>query len=184
MRNTFVYFLLLILWSMKSAARQKPIASEPVWAPYISQHLLPDSSNTRDLGNTGQSWRNIYMTGKLYWNGSIMLQVTGGENLFSGPSAGNGTSTGTYNTATGFFSMNQVTTGYNNTAYGHGTLYANTTGYGNTVLGTNALKSNTNGRENTVLGDRAMYNSNIGTQNTAVGGMALFSSKSGHVFQY
>lgn len=152
----------------------------PVRATIFSQHLLPDSGNIRDIGSSPQSWRNIYMTGNLYWNGMVMLHATGGENLFSGPLAGNKTLTGTYNTATGFFAMNKITSGDNNTAHGHGTLYANTTGYGNAAFGANALKSNITGNENTALGNRAMYKNESGRQNTAIGHFSLYSNTTGY----
>src|SRR5436309_8203413 len=76
--------------------------------------------------------------------------------------------TGSDNTAHGWFSLFSNTTGDHNTANGYQALYSNTTGFGNTATGSAALSSNTTGDGNTAYGYTALTNS-IGVNNTATG---------------
>jgi hypothetical protein len=83
--------------------------------------------------------------------------------------AGNSSTTGTDNTASGYHALAADTTGSNNTASGYQALPANTTGNFNTVAGYHALYSNTIGSFNTGVGRAALYNNNSGNANTAIG---------------
>jgi hypothetical protein len=86
--------------------------------------------------------------------------------------------TGTGNTALGWFSLDSVTTGSFNTGVGAGTLVLNT-GDQNTATGAAALLLNTTGSFNTANGTRALLSNTTGTQNTATGFVALYGNTTG-----
>jgi hypothetical protein len=94
--------------------------------------------------------------------------------------AGNTTSTGTYNVATGPGALESNTTGSYNTATGVGVLLFNTTGYANTGDGNYPLFSNTTGSANTAIGAGALYDNTTGSNNTAVGSNALEYNSAGN----
>jgi hypothetical protein len=87
--------------------------------------------------------------------------------------AGNTSTTGTYNTASGYQALSSDTAGGDNTAGGYLALYGNTAGYDNTAFGYGALASNTTGGSNVGLGSSAgetADNSNItGYDDTLLG---------------
>jgi hypothetical protein len=78
--------------------------------------------------------------------------------------------------------LNLGTTGSNNTAHGWFSLFSNTTGSSNTADGFQALYSNTDGGDNTAYGFQALYSNmgslsaQAGSFNTAVGYQALYSN--------
>ena len=86
--------------------------------------------------------------------------------------------TGTGNTALGWFSLDSVTTGSYNTGVGAGTLVLNT-GDQNTATGAAALLLNTTGSFNTANGTLALLSNTTGTQNTATGFVALYGNTTG-----
>ena len=87
--------------------------------------------------------------------------------------------TGSNNTAHGWFSLSSNTTGRDNTADGFQALYSNTEGISNTADGSQALYSNISGSYNTAVGRAALYTSTVGNFNTAVGQIALFNTTGG-----
>jgi hypothetical protein len=103
--------------------------------------------------------------------------------------------TGSGNTAIGWYSLFRDTTGSFNTGVGAGTLLENTadentaTGTGallsntaanaNTADGAFALLSNTTGIDNTAIGDRALFSNTTANGNTADGTFALFNNTTG-----
>ncbi|MGO9273230.1 MAG: tail fiber domain-containing protein, partial [Terriglobia bacterium] len=109
----------------------------------------------------------------------------GNNNVFLGP-AGNFTTTGSGNTASGAFVLHSNTTGTGNTASGSQALYSNTTGGPNTASGYQALYSNTTGNYNTASGYQALYSNTTpispgdSSYNTASGSLALYSNTTGH----
>jgi hypothetical protein len=78
--------------------------------------------------------------------------------------------------------LNLGTTGSNNTAHGWFSLFSNTTGSSNTADGFQALYTNTEGADNTAYGFQALYGNTgslsgqAGSFNTAVGYQALYSN--------
>jgi len=87
--------------------------------------------------------------------------------------------TGSNNTAHGWFSLFSNTTGFGNTADGFQALYSNTTGSANTAIGASALLSNTTGFGNTAIGGLPLFSNTEGDDNTALGNGALFSNTTG-----
>src|SRR6266567_48942 len=85
--------------------------------------------------------------------------------------------------------LNLGTTGSDNTAHGWFSLFSNTTGSSNTADGFQALYTNTDGGDNTAYGFQAMYTNTgsfdvqAGSFNTAVGYQALYSN-SADIFHF
>jgi Chaperone of endosialidase len=108
-----------------------------------------------------------------------------GEDRFNGNSAAeevdalNPATTGSNNTATGWFSLFSNTDGSENTADGFQVLYNNTTGIDNTATGFQALFSNTGGDGNTAFGAFALFSNTTGVGNIAFGYGALFPNTTG-----
>jgi len=103
---------------------------------------------------------------------------SGNGNLFVGAGTGNFTTTGTYNTASGYQALHSNTTGHWNTASGYQALYSNTGGFAITASGYQALYSNTAG-DNTADGYQALYSNTTGVSDTASGIAALVSNTTG-----
>ena len=85
---------------------------------------------------------------------------------------------GSFNTATGAGAL-LFNTADANTAFGAAALLFNNTGEQNTAVGAAALLNNTVGSDNTATGDNALLNNTDGIQNTANGSGALFSNTTG-----
>jgi trimeric autotransporter adhesin len=118
-------------------------------------------------------------TGNQTVNGNLTATglVTGtafniGSNLFASGSFANG------NAFLGF-AGNTTTTGSSNSATGYAALSANTTGNFNTANGSVALLNNTSGSYNTASGFEALSFNNTGTGNAAHGSLALSSNTTG-----
>jgi hypothetical protein len=92
----------------------------------------------------------------------------GNQNAFLG-FAGNATTTGVGNFASGVGALSSSTTGRNNTASGATALGSNTTGSQNTASGAAALEENTTGTFNTASGYGALTLNSTGNNNTASG---------------
>jgi hypothetical protein len=85
---------------------------------------------------------------------------------------------GSFNTGTGAGTL-LFNTGDENTALGTAALLFNTTGLANTGVGTVALSSNTEGEFNTATGDSTLFSNTTGSNNTATGVGALFGNTTG-----
>ena len=86
---------------------------------------------------------------------------------------------GTYNTAVGWFSLRSNTEGQFNTAIGAGALFANTSDQ-NTATGAGALFSSTIASQSTANGAFALFNDTTGTSNTAIGNVTLYTNTTGN----
>ena len=102
-----------------------------------------------------------------------------GGNTAEGQSALLSLSTGTFNTAVGFFSGQAFTTGNFNTAIGAGALFL-THADENTATGAGSLLNSSGGFANTANGAFALFNDTDGDFNTASGDGALFSNTIGN----
>jgi len=118
-------------------------------------------------GSSFQIGSNLFAFGS-YANASAFLGF-----------AGNGTSTGYGNTATGPFALYSNSAGNYNVAVGEQALESNDTGSYNTASGTAALFSNVGGNFNTAAGYQALLNNHTGSDNTADGEGALFLNMTG-----
>jgi len=121
-----------------------------------------------------------FVSGSSYLIGSTLFAFGSDSagNAFLG-FAGNTTTTGIYNTATGYNSLTKNSTGNDNTADGVGALAQNGTGSQNTAVGFAALTGNF-GSFNTATGNGALSGNGIGSYNTAVGNSALSLSGLGN----
>ena len=118
-----------------------------------------------------------------------------GANTAEGQNALFNLTTGTFNTAVGFFSGHAFTTGNfktaigagalllthadENTATGAAALLNSSGGFGNTANGAFALFNDTDGDFNTANGDGALFHNTTGNGNTAVGLNTLASNNTG-----
>jgi endosialidase-like protein len=118
-------------------------------------------------GSAFQIGSNLFAFGS-YANGNAFLGF-----------AGTTSTTGTWNTATGYQALASNTTGLDNTAAGYENLLANTTGSENTSTGLRALQLNTAGNSNTADGVGALADNTTGSGNTASGLEPLFSNTTG-----
>jgi hypothetical protein len=100
---------------------------------------------------------NLFAFGS-YENGNVFLGF-----------AGNTTTTGVGNTASGLLALSSNTSGGDNTAYGAYALQSNSTGGSNTATGANTLSFNTTGSSNTAAGEGALFRNGTGSNNTADG---------------
>jgi trimeric autotransporter adhesin len=91
--------------------------------------------------------------------------------------AGNTTTVGIDNTATGLQALSSLTSGGTNTAQGAYALQSNSTGGSNTAVGANALSFNSSGSDNTAMGQGALFHNTTGTENTAIGSGAVFGNQ-------
>jgi len=129
---------------------------------------------TLDVNGTVNAATSFNLGGSAFAFGSAKNQ-----NVFLG-FAGNSTTTGIQNTASGLQALHSNTTGSGNTPNGWQALYSNTTGSGNAASGAQALFSNTTGDDNAALGVEALYSNTTGSGNTANGAQALYSNTKGY----
>jgi len=122
---------------------------------------------------------NLNVTGsEILLGGGVFASAVGKGNTFLG-FAGNSTTTGIYNTASGYLALQDNTTGIDNTADGVAALASNTMGTGNTASGESALTDNTTGSYNTADGFQALGFNTAGSNNTASGYNALNNNLAG-----
>jgi trimeric autotransporter adhesin len=105
-----------------------------------------------------------------------------GNSAAEGVDALNLSTTGSDNTAHGWFSLFSNTTGYQNTATGGAALGFNTVGSDNTANGFQALLNNTTASGNTAVGAQALLSNTTASGNTAVGAQALQNNTTGGTF--
>lgn len=160
----------------------------------MNVNLLPDTTNSNNVGSNNKGWKNMYLTGSLYLDGVKFLgnsgdntlvgatgntMNTGSGNSFIGFNAGRSNSSASFNTATGHQTMYSNSIGDYNTAYGYEALYSLFWGSGNTASGFRALYY-TVGHGNTATGNEALYLNTSGGENTASGGHVLYNNTTGN----
>jgi len=130
-----------------------------------------------DRGNGNSAAENVQ---------ALNLGTTGSDNTAHGWFSLFSNTTGSSNTADGFQALYGNTEGGDNTAYGFQALHTNTgrldtqAGSFNTAVGYQALHSNSGnsfrtGSFNTAIGYQALYSNATGIESTAIGYQALFS---------
>ncbi|MBC7867618.1 MAG: hypothetical protein H7X88_08795, partial [Gloeobacteraceae cyanobacterium ES-bin-316] len=90
---------MIFIMVTKSNAQANQSLSNLTAPTAVNQDLLPDLSNTRNLGGTGIAWKRLFINDRLYMKGKIVIQIPGTNNFFIGTSAGNSAVTGSSNTA-------------------------------------------------------------------------------------
>ena len=154
------------------------------------QTLNLDTTKVPQLNAANTFTGNQTVNGNLSATGLVTgIAFNIGSNLFASGSytnanaflgfAGNTTTTGLYNTASGFGALALNISGGYNSASGAYALQHNTTGNGNTADGQGAMQSNTTGSNNTASGASALPNNTVGSYNTASGVSALFANTIG-----
>jgi len=118
-------------------------------------------------------------TGNVFLGFAGNSTTTGGFNTGSGYQALLSNTTGIQNTASGAYALNVNTAGSYNTAYGFGALSSNSSGIQNTASGFDALFSTTTGNENTGSGYDALFYTTTGSGNTAYGYNTLADNTTG-----
>src|SRR5436190_11378878 len=138
-----------------------------VLACFAASPVAQAKQPTEDRGNGNSAAENVQ---------ALNLNTTGSDNTAHGWFSLFSNTTGLSNTADGFQALYSNTTGSANTAIGASALLSNTTGFGNTAIGGLPLFSNTEGDDNTALGNGALFNNTTGSENTAVGFQALVAN--------
>jgi hypothetical protein len=136
--------------------------------------LLPNAQArqpSEDRGNGNSAAENV---------DALNLSTTGSDNTAHGWFSLFSNTTGSSNTADGFQALYGNTIGSDNTANGFQSLLSNTGGSGNTANGFQSLLSNTSGDNNTANGDQALLSNNTGQANVANGVQALYSNTTGN----
>ncbi|MEO6168681.1 MAG: tail fiber domain-containing protein [Chitinophagales bacterium] len=162
----------------------------------VNQHLLPGTDNSKNLGSSSKSWKNLYLDGDMYIDGNRFTYLPTSTSTFVGNTA-NTTSTGVGNSALGYrvlmantsgiqnsglgaYPLEFNTTGRDNTALGYAALNHNTTGSYNCAIGSFALFNNTSSNNNSAFGYNSLRNNNTGDYNSAFGAGALYSNTTGY----
>jgi hypothetical protein len=127
------------------------------------------SSGNLDLPDTTAATAGVINLGGSAFLHQCCNTGSGYTNTFVGREAGNFSTTGGYNTASGFGALFLNGAGTDNTASGYVALDLNSTGSYNTATGDHALYSNNTGSNNTASGASALYVNLGGSGNTAVG---------------
>src|SRR6266566_8919465 len=145
-------------------------------------HATPPSKS-EDRGNGNSAAENVQ---------ALNLGTTGSDNTAHGWFSLFSNTTGSSNTADGFQALYTNTDGGDNTAYGFQAMYTNTgsfdvqAGSFNTAVGYQALYSNSAdifhfaaGSFNTAVGYQALFSNISGSSNTATGNLALYTNTTG-----
>jgi len=152
-----------------------PLGSNTTGASSVAVGSYALNQNLTGIDNTAVGFgAGFYITGSA--NTAI------GRSALSTASA----STGSNNTAVGFYALQANTTASSNTAVGYQAAYANTTGQGITAIGKSVLVANTTGNSNVGVGGTrdgalsgALISNTTGSENVAIGVGALSSNTTG-----
>ncbi|MEP7128003.1 MAG: hypothetical protein ABI729_04005, partial [Chitinophagales bacterium] len=151
-----ILLAIFILRGTQSSAQNANTTLSNLTSPTaVNLSLLPGTSATIDLGSASKTWRDAYLGGFLYLDGSKFLSNgAGSSSTMVGASSGMGA------------------TGSSNTFYGSFSGFNTTSGYGNTFMGVYAGKHNVAGNQNICIGyltGGIGADSDLGSNNTYVG---------------
>jgi hypothetical protein len=176
MKTRFLILLVCILFftSIINAQNKITVAQDPNTSlsnltnpTKINVSLLPDGNGNHNIGNSANTWRNLFLDSNIY---------LGGTKFISRPVNGS--------IAIGFNALKKIGKGNANVAVGANALSLNNSGYNNIAIGKDALKNNTSGHNLIAVGDSALFNQKTNSDdyyyNTAVGDKALFSNITGY----
>ncbi len=144
-----------------------------------TQDIIPNTTNNYSLGNSFASYKDLYLDGMMYKEGSLFMHTNGNiRNFFAGEGAGGIVASASYNTGVGYNALFQ-SYGNSNSAFGSSALSNNTIGVGNSAIGAFALRSNTTGSYNTAVGMFSLSDNSTGSRNIAIGKESLKSNEKG-----
>jgi hypothetical protein len=193
-----LFVSIIIAVSAMQAFGQANTALSNLSATAVNVNLLPGLNNSKDLGSSGRSWKDLYISGTVFMNGFPFLSMTNLDNTcvgnyaghtlstaangntFAGYNSGYYNSSGDYNSAFGDASLKNNSTGWYNAAFGYTALYSNTTGTRNSALGSWTLHANTTGNDNAAFGYYTLYDNETGFSNAAFGNYALTDNTAGY----
>jgi len=192
MKTTFKTSLAVaavLVFAVAAGFTQQSSPSAPPVSGSGTTNFLPIWTNSTTLGTStvSQSGGKVTVSSNLNLAAGKSLEISGtpfafgnyaNNNAFLG-FAGNTTTTGLGNAASGYKALAANTTGFNNTAAGNQALLSNTSGTENTAVGEVALDQNTTGGDDTGIGVYALYFNSTGGGNTAVGAHALNQNTTG-----
>jgi len=138
----------------------------------INTSLLPGTDNSIDLGIAGgtpKQWKDLYLSGSIFFDGSPMLSNIG-NGIFLG-NTNNTTNVSNSNIVIGHEAGELISSGVNNTIIGYRAGKSATTANGNTLIGKDAGTDLTAGH-NTIIGLQAGLTINTGHSNVIIGSTA------------
>lgn len=165
------------------AMRQVPLSKDlsNLTAPTaINASLLPNAAGVVDLGSGSNAWRELFLTGNIYKNGTVWMSNAGTNNFWAGELAGAGQSNSSANTGLGKQALGGVLSGGQNSAVGYQALGTTAGGNGNAALGSQAMRWNVSGNNNVGIGYYAAYGNSSGSNNVGVGYAALYGNTTGY----
>ena len=154
-----------------TAGRTSPLLALFALGCFALSPVAQAKQQSEDRGNGNSAAEDV---------DALNLATTGSDNTAHGWFSLFSNASGSSNTADGFQALYSNTSGEDNTANGLSALFSNTNGSSNTASGAQALFSNTTGIANTANGLQALFTNIDGFENTASGGRALFSNTTGH----
>lgn len=129
---------------------------------------------------SGLSTQNSGSTVSFSGSGTTLtMNLANASNTILGHQAGNGSLTGTGNSAVGGRNLQSLTNGSQNSAFGYSALIACTSGTQNTALGSQSLILLAGGSQNTSLGENCLPGITSGSNNIGIGFNAGSSMTSG-----
>jgi hypothetical protein len=171
---------LLMLFSNKELYSQANVTLSNLTSPTaVNVSLLPGTDNTRNLGSSSKSWKDIYLDGDIYVDGNRFTYLPTSTSTFVGNTV-NTTSTGVGNSAFGYHVLMANTSGVQNSGLGAYALESNTTGQDNAAFGYGALNNNTTASYNCAIGSFSLHDNTSGSYNSATGAQALYHNTTGY----
>ncbi|HYV93249.1 MAG TPA: tail fiber domain-containing protein [Chitinophagales bacterium] len=194
MKNNLLLFVLFMIagaFIHQQANGQANTELSNLTATSVNQSLLPNTSASLDLGSSTTSWKDIFIDGKIKFDGSTFLSNEGTRNCFAGmvtdPPLG---SLAADNSFFGYFSGASNHDGNQNSFFGSFAGYSTVDGSDNSFFGASAGMSTTSGSNNcffgmnagasnTTAGNSSFFGMNAGASNTIAGNNSFFGAFSG-----
>lgn len=199
-RKKLFFSLIIAVAATQAFGQANTSLSNLVNPTAINVSLVPQSFNSKNLGSSSKTWKDLYVDGVIYRQGDSWLggnftsfstfvgqnagfncldQSNSESNTFIGASAGYATTTGTANTFLGAFAGSDNTTGGGNVFLGKDAGSDNLTGNDNVFVGIVAGTRNTSGNYNVCLGYASGNFNSTGISNCFVGSLSGFSNHDG-----
>lgn len=170
--------------TMVATANSLPRPYGELWQ--LFNNVIIDTTRKVVIGDTAATiGSTLDVKGNINVRSGFAYKLGGGKMLSGSTTngnsfilnSGNGTTTGSNNSANGDLALAANTTGSNNVAISNNALLSNTTGNSNVAIGTGALSANTVEFENVAVGRDAMKDAAGAYLNVAIGARALQHSQ-------